>query len=92
MRKLVIAQIKAEQLVTVGSAVESELCCLGYADKVWYEKGFYHIRGREHIKRFVDSMLEKITEMRTVFKDEESIKEFDADEKLLISLLKIKAI
>jgi hypothetical protein len=94
MRKLCIAVIKNETFRSFDlKSVEQELYCLAYGDNVGYDnevKGYY-VMGKPQIKRFVESMRKIITESREVFKDPQSIKDFEADEKTLSDFLKIKA-
>jgi hypothetical protein len=91
MRKLVIAEIKPNDLTTVGTEVHRELQCLAYGDNVTFEKGNFYIIGRDNIKRFVANLKTAIAETREVFKDAQSITEFQSDESFLDSLLKLKA-
>ena len=90
-RKILVAVVKEEDLITVGSEIELELKCLSYYGKVWYEQGAYHIQGRDQINRFVSRMKKIINDCRTLFKDDESIEDFAKDEEFLNGLLKLKA-
>jgi hypothetical protein len=91
MAKTVVAQIKLQNLKSIGSALESELKSAPYEGNCWYEKGTFYIRGRSQIEQFVKAMMAEIEKCREVFKDAESIAEFEHDENFLKSLLKIKA-
>jgi hypothetical protein len=94
MRKLCIAIIKDETFKSFNlDTVERELYCLAYGDNVGYDnvqKGYY-IVGKAQIERFVASMRKTIAECRELFKDSQSLKDFEADEQVLSDFLKIKA-
>jgi hypothetical protein len=56
-----------------------------------FRRGSVNIQGRDNIKRFVAALKKEISEARSLFKDAESLAEFQADEQFLDSLLKVKA-
>jgi hypothetical protein len=91
MRKLVIAEIKPDSFKTIQTEVARELKCLAYLNSVSVQNGNYYIVGRAHINRFVAALKTKLNECRELFKDLESITEFDQDEALLDSFLNLKA-
>jgi hypothetical protein len=91
MRKLVFARIPQDSLKTVYSSARLELQSLAYGGKVFYEGGELVIQGRDNVKRFVIALKKEISEARSLFKDAESLAEFQADEQFLDSLLKVKA-
>jgi len=86
MRNVKFAVIKESDLITVGSEIKIELQKLVYSDKVFYEKGAYHIQGLKHVKMFKATMLTRVNDVLKMFTDAQTKEEAQSDINFIKSL------